>query len=113
MTDGVKTIVYPVRDLDRAKALFTELAGTPTTDSPYYVGFDAGGQDIGLDPRGHDQGLTGPLAYFHVVDIAARVKALQAAGAELRSDVRDVGGGKLVATLTDADGNAFGVLQEP
>jgi hypothetical protein len=30
-----------------------------------------------------------------------------------RGDVRDVGGGKLVVTLTDPDGNLFGLSQEP
>jgi predicted enzyme related to lactoylglutathione lyase len=55
--------------------------------------------------------MTGPLGYWHVHDLDARVKALVAAGAELRSDVRDVGGGKLIATVTDADGNVIGLLQ--
>src|SRR3954469_21096976 len=112
MTAGVKTIIYPVRDLDAAKAVFTELLGTePAMDTPYYVGYATAGMDIGLDPNGHAQGMTGPLAYWHVDDIAGRVKALVAAGGELRQDVRDVGGGKLVATLADADGNLIGLLQ--
>ena len=112
MTDGLKTIIYPVRDLARAKTVFTELLGTePVMDQPYYVGYATAGMDIGLDPNGHAQGMTGPLGYWHVHDIGASVKALVAAGAEVRSDVRDVGGGKLVATLADADGNTIGLLQ--
>src|SRR5581483_9351018 len=54
MSEGVKTIIYPVGDLAAAKARFSELLGAePTSDSPYYVGFSVGGQDIGLDPHGH------------------------------------------------------------
>lgn len=54
MTEGVKTILYPVRDLAKAKAIFSALlAVAPNMDEPYYVGFSAEGQDIGLDPNGH------------------------------------------------------------
>ena len=33
-----KTIVYPVRDLEAAKAVYAALLGQPHTDQPYYVG---------------------------------------------------------------------------
>jgi len=36
-----------------------------------------------------------------------------AAGAQANEDVRDVGGGKLVATVKDADGNVIGLSQNP
>ena len=66
MIHGVKTIIYPVKDLARAKKVYSALLGAiePSMDQPYYVGFNVGGQDIGLDPNGHSQGMTGPLAYF-------------------------------------------------
>jgi predicted enzyme related to lactoylglutathione lyase len=80
-------------------------------DQPYYVGFNVGGQDIGLDPNGHAQGMSGPMAYFHVADIRKSLKALLDAGAEARQEVKDVGGGKLIASVTDADGNAIGLIQ--
>ena len=50
---SLSTIVYPVRDLAGAKAVFTAFLGTPpATDTPYYVGFTVDGQEIGLDPHG-------------------------------------------------------------
>jgi hypothetical protein len=56
MTSGVQTITYPVKDLARAKALYSQLVGAePDMDQPYYVGFKVAGQDIGLDPHGHDK----------------------------------------------------------
>ncbi len=114
MTQGVRTIIYPVRDLASSKALFRTLLGVePIADGPYYVGWNMDGQDIGLDPNGHKSGLTGPLAYYHVDDIRASLKALIDAGATLQKDVTNVGGGRLVASVNDADGNPIGLLQNP
>jgi predicted enzyme related to lactoylglutathione lyase len=113
MTAGLTTIIYSVKDLDRAKALFKALLETePYADEPYYVGFKDAGQDVGLDPNGHAQGMTGPVPYWHVADIRARLSALLDAGAELLQDVRDVGNGRLIASVKDADGNLVGLLQD-
>ncbi|MEV5011255.1 VOC family protein [Streptomyces sp. NPDC056112] len=113
MTAGLQTIIYPVKDLDRAKALFSALLEVePYADAPYYVGFKAAGQDVGLDPNGHAKGMTGPVPYWHVDDIRARLAALVAAGAEVLQDVQDVGGGRLIASAKDADGNLIGLLQD-
>ena len=113
MTEGVKTIMYPVKDLAKAKAVYGMLLGVePYMDEPYYVGFNVEGQDVGLDPHGHSRGMTGPLAYYHVSDIQESLKALQAAGAQLHQDVRNVGGGRLIASVKDADGNSIGLIQD-
>jgi predicted enzyme related to lactoylglutathione lyase len=110
MTEGIKTFIYPVSDIAKAKTLYTALLGVePVMDEPYYVGFKVGGQDVGLDPNGHDE--TGPVGYWHVDDIKSRLTGLIDAGAEVLQDVRDVGGGKLIATVRDADGNVLGLLQ--
>jgi predicted enzyme related to lactoylglutathione lyase len=108
---GIRTIIYPTRDIAKAKALLAVLAGPPAHEQPYYVGFSVDDQQIGLDPNGHTQGMTGPIAYWHVDDIAETLDALVEAGAEPQSPVRDVGGGRLIATVTDADGNVIGLLQ--
>ncbi|MEU8300888.1 VOC family protein [Micromonospora sp. NPDC048909] len=105
-------MVYPVRDLAQARGFFQELLGlAPHTDQPYYVGFTVHGQEVGLDPNGHRKGMTGPVGYWHVDDLRARVKLLLDAGAEQVQDVTDVGGGKLIATVRDVDGNVIGLLQ--
>ncbi|GAA3799242.1 VOC family protein [Streptomyces chiangmaiensis] len=114
MTAGLTTIIYPVKDLDRAKALFRALLDVePYADEPYYVGFRVAGQDVGLDPNGHAKGMTGPVPYWQVSDLRARLAALLDAGGELLQDVKDVGGGKLIASVKDADGNLVGLVQEP
>ncbi|MFI0373361.1 VOC family protein [Actinomadura sp. 1N219] len=112
MNEGVKTIIFPVKDLDGAKRLLAVVAGgEPYMDEPYYVGFKIAGQDVGLDPNAHDKGLTHPTPYWHVDDIRARYQELLDAGAESVQDVRDVGDGKLVASVRDADGNILGLIQ--
>ena len=105
-------IVYPVRDLDAAKAVYTAMLGTePYADSPYYVGYRVGDLELGLDPNGHKQGRTGPLPYQDFPDVAAALETLVAAGAKEIQPVRDVGGGVLVALVEDADGNVTGLRQ--
>jgi predicted enzyme related to lactoylglutathione lyase len=112
MAEGIRTFIYPVRDLEKAKALYTGLLGVePEMDEPYYVGFVVAGQDIGLDPHGHAKGMTGPVGYWHVDAINSSLRALLDAGAETLEEVKDVGGGKLVATVKDPDGNVIGLVQ--
>jgi predicted enzyme related to lactoylglutathione lyase len=114
MTEGVKTIIYPVGDLAKAKTLYGKLLGVePDMDEPYYVNFNVEGKDVGLDPNGHGQGMTGPVVYWHVDDVEKSLGALLEVGAEAWQGVRDVGGGKLIASVKDADGNAIGLLQAP
>ena len=111
--EGIKTMLHPVSDLEKAKAVYTALLGAaPTADAPYYVGFDLAGQHIGLVPNGRDQGMTSPVAYWHVSDIGAKLAEVTAAGAVVKDAPRDVGGGRLVATVTDPDGNVLGLLQD-
>jgi predicted enzyme related to lactoylglutathione lyase len=114
MTSGMQTIIYPVKDIGAARQLYGELFGVaPYADEPYYVGFKVDGQDAGLDPNGHSKGMTGPVGYWHVDDINATLEVLVGAGAETDQAVRDVGGGRLIATVKDPDGNVIGLLQDP
>ncbi|OKK22013.1 glyoxalase [Streptomyces sp. CB00455] len=112
-TQGVKTVLHPVSDLAKAKAVYAALLGVaPQTDEPYYVGFEAAGQSIGLVPTAGQQGMTAPVAYWHVPDIEAKLAEVTAAGATVKEPAHDVGGGRLVATVTDPDGNVLGLLQD-
>ena len=73
-TLGIKTVLHPVSDLARAKAVYTALLGVPPqADESYYVGFEAAGQHIGLVPGGGPQAMTSPVAYWHVPDIEAKL----------------------------------------
>jgi predicted enzyme related to lactoylglutathione lyase len=110
MNKGIKTVIYPVKDIAKAKAVFSKLLGVaPYADSAYYVGYKIGDQDIGLDPNGHKHGMT---AYYTVDDIKASLQSLLDAGSQIVQEIKDVGGGRLIASVRDADGNIIG-LQSP
>ena len=114
MNKGVRTIIYPVQDVARAKKLFRNLLGVePYADQQYYVGFKIGDQDIGVVPK--SQGpmavATGMTAFYHVDNIKQSLQSLLEAGARIQQDIKDVGGGRLIASATDADGNIIGLIQ--
>ena len=114
MTTPAQTLIYPVTDLAKAKSLFRTILGVdPVMDEPYYVQFDLDGQYVGLDPNGHDKGLTGAAPFWTVDDIHQRFAELVDADATVVQTVRDVGGGKLIASVKDADGNLVGLIQQP
>jgi predicted enzyme related to lactoylglutathione lyase len=109
--EGIKTVLHPVSDLEKSKVMYAALLGIqPQADSPYYVGFEVAGQQIGLVPSSD---MTSPVAYWHVSDIEAKLAEVTAAGGARKESPRDVGNGRLVATFTDPDGNVLGLIQDP
>jgi len=111
VTQNMHLLVYPAKDIDKAKALFRDLLGVePYAESAYYTGFRTGDLEIGLDPKARS---SGPIAYWEVSDIKASLQRLLDAGGRLDQDVRDVGRGLLIATVKDADGNTLGLRQLP
>jgi predicted enzyme related to lactoylglutathione lyase len=114
MNEGITTILYPVRDLSQAKKLYNKLLGVqPMVDEAYYVGYKIGTQDIGLVPNGFEQGMSGATAYYQVSDIQQSLQVIQEEGGQVVQPARDVGGGKLVASTKDIDGNMVGFIQMP
>ncbi len=112
-TLGIKTVLHPVSDLDAAKKVYTALLGVePMADAPYYVGYESEGQHIGLVPGGGPQGMSSPVAFWQVSDIETKLAELTAAGAMVSEAAHEVGGGRLVATVTDPDGNVLGLTQD-
>jgi len=110
MNKGIKVVTYPVKDMGKAKAMFGKLLGVaPYADSAYYIGFKVGDQDIGLVPSGSDGGMT---PFYVVDDIKASLQLLLDAGAQTLQAVKDVGGGRLIASARDADGNLIGLIQD-
>jgi predicted enzyme related to lactoylglutathione lyase len=110
---GLRTVTYPVADLAGATAWYTRvLERAPYFSSPYYVGFEVGGCELGLVPDGV-AGAAGATAYWGTADIAAEVGRLLELGASIDTPLKEVGGGIIVAALKDSDGNLFGVIQNP
>jgi predicted enzyme related to lactoylglutathione lyase len=112
-TQGIKIVLHPVTDLAAAKAVYTALLGAPPAhDADYYVGYEAEGQHIGLVPGGGPQGMASPVAYWKVDDIEAKLAEVTAAGATVKEAAHEVGGGRIVASFADPDGNVLGVMQD-
>ena len=106
-------MIYHVSDLANTKAWYSRvLEREPYFDQPFYVGYEVGGFELGLQPDGKP-GPGGTVAYWGVADAATAVKILEALGAVLRDPLQDVGEGIRVATVTDPFGNTFGVIENP
>ncbi len=109
MAQNIKLIVYPVTDIEKAKAFYgTFLDVEPYVEGPYYVGYRVGDQEVGLDPNSK----IGPIAYTDVTDIRSSLQTMVTVGAEVVQEVRNVGGGLLKAQVKDADGNVVGLRQQ-
>jgi predicted enzyme related to lactoylglutathione lyase len=113
---GLRTVIYHAADLARAKAWYSEVLGIePYFDQPFYVGFNVGGYELGLDPDASSTpgGDGGVAAYWGVADAEATFRRLIELGAKERSAVQEVGEGIRVATVLDPFGNILGVIENP
>jgi predicted enzyme related to lactoylglutathione lyase len=114
MVQGLGTVIYPVADLERAKAWYsTAFQQQPYFDQPFYVGFNIAGYELGLDPNGSTGPGGGGVAYWRVADIDAAVRHFLASGGTAVAAVQDVGDGIKVATVADPFGNTIGLLENP
>src|SRR5262245_37736555 len=116
MVLGLRTVIYKVPDLRRAKAWYSAAFGVqPYFDQPFYVGFSIGGFELGLDPdsKGVKPGPGGSVAYWGVPNADKAVEQFTRSGATLTSAVQDVGEGIRVATVADPFGNLIGLIENP
>ena len=115
MIQGLRTVIYHVDNLERAKEWYTEVIGFPPYfDEPFYVGFNVGGFELGLDPdmsgvaKGNNE-----IAYWGVENIENEFKKITEIGAEEISGIRDVGEGIKIASVRDPFGNVFAIIENP
>jgi len=115
MFQGLRTVIYGVDDLAKAKAWYSAALGIkPYFDEPYYVGFTVGGFELGLDPDpSATRGTAGPVAYWGVDDADETAKRLLEAGAQPHTAVRDVGDGIRVGVVVDPFGNTLAFIKNP
>jgi catechol 2,3-dioxygenase-like lactoylglutathione lyase family enzyme len=109
---GLRTVIHPAPDLEASKRWYTDVLGVePYFEQPFYVGFNVGGYELGLDPDGAV--ADGPVAYWGVADADAGLAWLLEHGASLRTAVTDVGDGIRVATVRDPLGAVVGIIENP
>jgi predicted enzyme related to lactoylglutathione lyase len=115
-TFGLRTVIYHVPDLPTAKAWYAASFGIePYFDEPFYVGFNVGGFELGLDPDCSivAPGAGGHTAYWGVADADEALAHFLRAGAAQVDAVREVGGGIRVALVADPFGNVIGLIENP
>lgn len=113
---GLRTAIYTVNDLEKAKAWYSGLLGTkPYFDEPFYVGFNIGGFELGLNPDASKvaPGPGGVVAYWGVTNAETAFQHALRHGAGEHEPLQEVGGGIKVATVTDPFGNLFGIIENP
>ena len=113
MIQGLRTVIYHVGDLAKAKEWYSKmLEQKPYFDQPFYVGFSVGGFELGLVPDGKS-GPGGSVAYWGVADAEAEVKRLVSLGGTVREELMDVGEGIKVAVVANPFGNSLGIIENP
>ena len=115
MFQGLRTVIYHVRDLNEAKAWYAKAFNTqPYFDEPFYVGFTIGGYELGLHPDLTDVSFgNNAVAYWGVAKIEEAMAHMRTCGATVRSEPMDVGEGIKVASVADPFGNVIGIIENP
>ena len=110
---GLRTAIYPVADIEAAKAWYAKLLEiAPYFDQPFYVGFSVGGFELGLTPGG-ESGMGGAQPLWGVASIEDAYVRLLELGAVALDPIADVGEGIKVAAVRDPFGNRFGIIENP
>ena len=115
MFQGLRTVIYSAPELGKAKDWYAQvLSQQPYFSEPFYVGFNVGGFELGLDPdTANVTAGTNAVAYWGVADAKAAYARLLSLGATEHTPVREVGGDILVGTVLDPFHNVLGIIQNP
>lgn len=113
---GLRTVIYFVPDVEKAKQWYSEVFHTsPYYDTPYYVGYNIGGYELGLHPD--EKNVTGKTenvqTYWGVNDIHASYNRLLSLGATAHNAPQNVGGEIIVASVKDPWDNIIGIIYNP
>ncbi|MCB0609456.1 MAG: VOC family protein [Lewinellaceae bacterium] len=114
---GLRTAIYRVPDIEKAKAWYSEVFGVqPYFDQPFYVGFEIGGFELGLQPlEGNTEGPKSDsvLTYWGVEHVRTVYDRLLDLGATPHEEPVNVGGPIEVASVKDPWDNIIGIIYNP
>lgn len=112
---GLRTCIYRVSDITEATSWYSKVLGIePYFNEPFYVGFNVGGYELGLQPEESSEPKgTSVLTYWGVEDVKQVFSQLIAQGASEFEQPAEVGGGIMVAAVKDPWENIFGIIYNP
>jgi predicted enzyme related to lactoylglutathione lyase len=112
---GLRTTIYKVADIEKAKTWYSDFLGIePYFSESFYVGFNVAGYELGLEPDTKNEAKSnGVVAYWGVNDAQEVFQNLLSCGAKSYEEPTDVGGGIIVATVKDPWDNVFGIIFNP
>lgn len=113
---GLRTSIYRVADIKKATDWYANLLGfAPYFEEPYYVGFNVGGYELGLQPE--EQTVSTKTesvnTYWGVENIEETYQRFIDCGATEYEKPSEVGGGIKTALLKDPWGNLLGIIYNP
>ena len=113
---GLRTTIYKVADIPAATKWYSDaFSNKPYFDEPFYVGFNIGGYELGLQPEEEvaDSKAESVLTYWGVEDIEAEYQRFLSLGAVPHNEPENVGGEIMVASVKDPWGNIIGLIYNP
>lgn len=113
---GLRTTIYKVQDVKTATDWYTKAFNiAPYFNEPFYVGFEIGGFELGLQPSDQTaaEKTDAVVAYWGVENVDAEFKRFISLGAHEHEAPEEVGGGIWVATVKDPWGNVLGLIYNP
>lgn len=113
MLKGIKTIVYHVSNLEEAKLWYSEIFGIkPYFDESFYVGFNIGGYELGLDPSSAEYSDgNNSITYWNVEEIDAAFAHFKSKNVILHQEIHAVGDGIRLGSIRDPFGNVIGLIE--
>lgn len=114
---GLRTTIYKVNasDLQKAKEWYSIVFETkPYFDESFYVGFNIGGYELGLQPEEFEIPKTPNVSCFWGVEnIKDKFDFFVKNGAIIDEEPQNVGGEIMVATVKDPWNNIIGLIYNP
>ena len=113
---GLRTVAYKVDDLEKAKKWYADLFHIePYFDEPFYVGFNIGGFELGLQPTDSKSNINdaNTLTYWGVDNIKEAYNDCLTQGASEHEKPTNVGGELMIASVIDPWNNIIGLIYNP
>lgn len=113
---GLRTTIYKVNDIEKATEWYINAFETePYFQEPYYVGFNIGGFELGLQPEETPvvNKAESVVSYWGVENIQEVYDRFIELGAAENEKPCNVGGELMTATVRDPFGNLIGLIYNP